>query len=147
MSCFSCSTNPSGENNHNCSASLLSPSVCVHVRNCSGKKMASRVFAYETSTSFLFVCRNVCEPRTRVVFNVCVCQSVSVKSQLLTVCPCGCVWVILKFSLALQLSTSVTAKAQNNTDHTGICPLREAEKWKKRKSFFFFLSLMHVKLK
>ena len=101
------------------------------------RKMASTVFAYETSTSFVFVCRNVCEPRTRVVFSVCVCQMCQCnRSSWL----CVRVWVILKFALALQLSTSVTAPAPNNTDHTRICPLRDSEKWKKlkRKGIFFF---------
>lgn len=91
--------------------------------------MASTVFAYETSTSFGFVlqkCVHAC-----AVQRVCLSECVSAIAALDCMSVWLCVWVILKFSLALQLSTSVTAKAPNNTDHTRICPLRDAV-------FFFF---------
>lgn len=140
MSCSSCSMNPRKENNHNCSASLLSPSVCVHVRNCSRKKMASTVFAYEASTTFVFVCRNVCEPRTRVVFNVCVCQGVCVIAAL----DCVSVWLCVG-DIKVLISTATQQQChcegtKQHRAHQSLPNKRGRKVEKKEKIFFFFIA-------
>lgn len=80
-----------GGGNHSISAPVPSPTVCVHVRTWSGKKMASTVFAYETWTWVVLVCGNVCDPCMCVWCLTFVSECVSVIAALDCVSLCLCV--------------------------------------------------------